>query len=205
MIKLDLSRLPPSIVSILMRRGTELPPLQWHVNSNRLAKQTLDETHDYRELLHAEDLEDEGMAAAVRGLLYIWAGWLTDAQQAAKTAPEKERLYISALATRHAGKSETSKALFQKAGGHPIYKPLGHFAAQEIGLSVAPDLKRLRRVIDFGGSWEPYAFSDVYEETRVGKLDPAGERIVRSLQCCEFELLLTHCYEAATARRLART
>ena len=88
--------------------------------------------------------------------------------------------------------------------GHSIFEPLGAFAAGEIGLSVAPGLKRLRQVIAFGELWEPYAFGDVYEQACADQLDPAGERVVRRLQCREFELLLTHCLEAATGRRLTK-
>jgi hypothetical protein len=204
LISLDLSPLPPGVVTILMQRGIRLPPLQWHLNPNRPAERKLAEIVDDCELLGCDPLADAGMAAAVRALLYFWNGWPAEACQCAQTAPEKERTFVSALVARQAGEAAGSKSLFQKMNGHPIFKPLRDFAAGEIGLSVAPGLKRLRELIAFGELWEPYAFGDVYEETRAGKFDPAGERVVHSLQCREFELLLIHCLEAATGQELEK-
>ncbi len=204
MIKLDTSQIPPRVAAVLMQRGAQLPPIQWHINPNQSGKRYLDESTDDKTLLGCDPLADDEMAAAVRALLFFWNGWPAESVMHAHLAPDKERGYIDALIKRQAGDSAASKDLLQKISEHPIYKPLGDYATEEIGLSVAPGLKRLREVIAFGELWEPYAYADVYEQARAGQLDPAGERVVRSLQCREFELLFAYCLEAATGRKLAR-
>lgn len=92
MIKLDTSPSPTHIVTILMLRGAQLPPLQWHVNPNRNAKSELDGIADDKKLLDCDPLADEGMAAAVRALLYLWDGWPAECDMYSQAAPEKERL-----------------------------------------------------------------------------------------------------------------
>lgn len=81
---------------------------------------------------------------------------------------------------------------------------MADYAKEAISLRGAPALKRLRDMIELAGEWEPFAFTDLYEQARAGKLDPADESVVRSIQCREFELLFVHCFEAATGKKLAK-
>jgi len=205
MIELDTMQLPRRVVTALMLRGAELPPLQWQLNPNRAAKTALDSVADDAELLdRSPPLADEAMAAAVRALLYHWNGWPGDAVMYAQVAREPERIYIEALVKRQAPDAAGSKLLFQQLGQHPVFTPLGRFAIDAIGLATARGLKRLREVIAFGEQWEPFAYSDVYEQALGEELDPAGEHVVRTLQCREFELLLAYCLEAATGQQLTK-
>ncbi|MBU0641041.1 MAG: hypothetical protein KKB50_19430 [Planctomycetes bacterium] len=207
-MELDTSHYPPPMVAMLMARGAELLPLQWHLNPSRAAKGNLDELTDDQRLFGVSQLADEPMGAAVRALLYLWNGWPAEAEMYAELAEERERTYVVALCKRQVGDPAGAKERFQGIADHPVFRPLAEYAIKTIGLSTARALKRLREVIAFGEQWEPHAFTDVYEQARDGQLDPAGEKIVRQLQRREFELLFQFCMagavgEALTARRAA--
>lgn len=204
MIKLDTSRMPPRIVAALMARGAQLPPLEWHINPSRNAKQTLDEVEDTRALLGREELADPAMADAVRALLYVWNGWPGEAVMTAQLAPDRERAYVEAFCKRQTGDSAAAKDLFRQVGEHPIYTPLGEYAQEMIGRTSLSMLKRLRDMIAFGGQWEPYIFSDAFHQALTSNLDVAGDQIIRNLQCYEFELLFGHCLDAAAGEKLAK-
>ena len=202
MIDLDTSRLPSDLATTLLLRGSQLPPLEWHVNPFRDAKSVLDTLADDKKLLGGCPLADEPMASAVRSLLYFWNGWPAECGMYAQAAPKKERLYVAALCERQAGNPADAKTRVQELNGHPIYGALAKYGLSAICTRVAAPLKRLRGMIELADEWEPYAFIDVYEQARLDKLDHAGEQIVRSIQCREFELLFVHCFEAATGGKL---
>jgi hypothetical protein len=202
MIDLDTSQLPQPIVTALMLRGADLPPIRWDEHPNRAGKTALDQMTDWKKLFGLDEVRDESMAAAVQAMLYLWNGWPDAAEMYAKLAPERERCYIDGIRHRQAGETDASKDAFTQVNGHPIFSHLALYASDTIGLSTTPLLKRLRDMIAFGEQWEPFAFGDVYEQARDGRLDPTGEQIVRSLQCREFELLFAYCYEAATGEKL---
>jgi hypothetical protein len=184
-----------------MLRGAQLPELCWQANPNRAAKSALDELADDNSLFDCDHLASPEMAAAARALLYFWNGWPAEATMYAQAAPERERAYLAALCARQAGDGAAAKSHLQQVEGHPIYPALAAYALKAIGMGVAPSLRRLRDVIAFGEQWEPRAFADVYEQARSGKLDPPGEKIVCSLQCREFELLLDLCVRAAVGEK----
>ena len=204
MIDLDTSRLPSRVVAALMARGAQLPPLQWHTNPIRAAKSTLDGIPNTGVLVDCDPPVDEAMAAAVRALLYFWNGWFEEAESAAAAAPEQERTYITALIKRQTGDAAAAKVLFQEVGDHAVHPHLVKFTQDTIGLSVMPLLKRLRDMIAFVDQWEPHIFVDVYEHARAGGFDPSGELMVCTIQCREFELLFSHCLEAATGRKCTK-
>lgn len=203
MIELDTSLVRGRIGAMLMSRGTQTPPLVWRNQSNRGAKTMLEAASD-EELLDCSPLVDEQMAAAVRALLFLWNGWPTDAEMYAQLAPDVERAYVGALARRQAGKLAEAKTLLQQVGQHQIYDSLRDYAQNHMKSSPATGLERLRGVIAFTGEWEPFAFGDVTEQAREGQLEPDAEQVVCDIQCREFELLLAHCYQAATGKELEK-
>ncbi|MBU0717372.1 MAG: zinc-ribbon domain-containing protein [Planctomycetes bacterium] len=205
MIDLDLDQLAPEVAAILMARGTEPPPLQWHVKPSSIAKENLNAATDDTVLLKQQELADDSMAAAVRALLYLWGGWPGDANMFAQAAPDRERLCICALSERQAGHPDEAKKLFREVEPFPFYPTLMSYAVYAIGLGTDPPLRRLRGTLEMGQTWEPFAFIDLYEQARAGKLCGPAEHAVRQIQCREFELLLVHCYEQATGRSVPTT
>ncbi len=95
-----------------------------------------------------------------------------------------------------------SKAALQQLGGHPIHEPLAAYMPTVIGASTDRALNRFKQITELGESWESFAFADLFEQARAGKLCSATDKTIRELQCREFELLLVHCYEAATGTSL---
>jgi len=201
---LDTSQLPTRIVTTLMLRGSQAPPLQWAPYPNRTAKNVLDEAGTNTELFGIEPLLDDKMATAVRTLLYLWNGWFEDAGECAAGAPDQERAYIEGVIERQTGNAPESKAKFQMIETHPVYQGLAEYVPAAVGGAKATALKRLREVIAFVEEWEPYVFADVYELALEGRLDEDGELAVRKIQNREFELLFKHCFEAATGQTLKK-
>lgn len=144
------------------------------------------------------------MGGAVRAALYLWNGWFAECAMYAQAAPEKEQLYLSALCERQLGHTNECKAILQQLEDHPVFGLLSEYSLEIIGLGSDPPLKRFKGVLELGGTWEPFAFVDLYEQARMDKLCHPTKRIVCSMQCREFELLFAHCYEAATGRPLPR-
>lgn len=196
MLDLDISRLSPEIAKIVMLRGAESPSLQWFEHTNLGAKRTLDTIDDER--LFGGAMVDEGMAAAVRSLLYIWNGWLGECKMYAQAAPEQVRFHITAFCERMQGNINPAKEYFQKAGEPPVYADLHAHALKIIGPGAAPELHRFRKVLEQIQTWEPYAFCDLYAQSQSGQLGTSSVVAVTNLQNREFELLFVRCYQAAT-------
>ncbi len=201
MIELDPSKLPPEVATLLFGRGAGVPPLEWQPRVDRTAKQTLDQIADAA-LVGGEAVADEGMVAVVRALLYLWNGWIGEARMYAEAAPEAERRYLVALCERQSGNADAAKSAFQELDGHPVYEPLANAAVEAIGLGSDPVVDRFAQMLKLGEAWEPFAFIDVYEQARAGKLSQASEHLVCSVQCVEFELLFIHCYTAAIGKSI---
>ena len=203
MLKLDLSRMPPEMAGVLLLRGAELPPVSWSDRPNRAGRTQLSAVRTEEDLLKCKVLVDAGMAGAVRALLYLWHGWLEECERSAQAVPARERSYLTALRARHAGQTTEAKLALAEVTGHDIHPELLTYALEVIGLGVDPILKRFKDTLTMASEWEPFLFVDLCEQGRLGSLCNATEQIVRRLQAMEFELLLAHCYAAATGRRLA--
>jgi len=206
MIELDTSLLAPEITYVLMLRGAQLPPLEWAERANEAAKRHLESLDDIS-LFGRTTLAKPDMGLAVRAMLYLWNGWLQDAVDTARPAPNPERQYLIGLCHRQAGQVSEAKAVFQAMGPHAIYSPLAQYAVETIRLmGVVKDktLARFRQIMEFDPVWEPFAFIDLYELARAQKLDRINLEVVRMLQCREWEMLFTQCYEAAVGESLLK-
>jgi len=203
MLDFDLSKVPVEIAKLLMPRGSRKPPLQWQEQRNPLANKVLDEIDDAK-LFGGLAIKDEGMGAAVRSLLLLWAGWPGEANMLAQIAGPAERYYIGALCERQLTHSGRAKELFREMDGHPIYKPLGQYTLQAIRPDADEALRRVRDIIKFNEEWEPCAFIDLYEQARAGTLSPTTWHLVGDLQIKEFELLFSYCYQKATGQSIVR-
>jgi len=134
----------------------------------------------------------------VRAMLYLFSGWRGECDMFAQASPVRERAYLTALSLRQAGRPHEAKEALQQFETHPIYPSLAAFAIKAIGPGTDQALVRFKQIVELGEAWEPFAFIDLYEQARAGKLTSAPTTTVREIQCREFELLFTHCYEAAT-------
>jgi hypothetical protein len=201
MLRLDPSHLPETLATTLMLRGAQVPPLDWSVNPSRLAKETLDQQPDDATLLGDGGIADESAAAAVRALLYLWNGWLSDANMYAQAAAEPDQLYIAALVARHESNPAEAKQIYQQLETHPTFAQLYEYVAKEVDAGTDSALLRWHQIVQLGEAWEAFAFADLIEQARAEKLRAAAVLVVRQVQCIEFELLFSHTYEAATGRK----
>ncbi|MGB9624462.1 MAG: hypothetical protein ACPMAQ_06320, partial [Phycisphaerae bacterium] len=166
------------------------------------AKKILDESDDAR-LFSGKCLVSEPMAAGVRALLYLWNGWIGECNMYGQAADPAERLYLTGLCERQAGRTEAAKRAFQQLAGHALFAPLGADGIQIVGQQAQAAVKRFRDILELNGEWEPFAFIDLYVQAAAGRLDAASEASVRLLQCREFERLFAHCYQGATGEVVA--
>ncbi len=206
MIELDTSLLAPEITYVLMLRGAQLPALEWAERANEAAKRHLESMDDIG-LFGRTTLAKPDLGLAVRSLLYLWNGWLQEAVDAARPVPNPERHYLIGLCHRQAGQAAEAKTVFQTMGSHPIYAPLAEYAVETIrlmGRVKDKTLIRFRQIMEFDPVWEPFAFIDLYELARAQKLDRISVEVVRTLQCREWEMLFTQCYEAAVGESLLK-
>ena len=201
MPEFDLSKVPAEIAKLLMSRGSGTPPLQWTAHQNLLAKKTLDQTDDPF-LFGGAEIRNLGMASTVRGLLYLYAGWPAEACKFAALAGPPEHPYIAGLCERHLGHVGAAKEWFKKLGRHALFVPLGERVAKLLRTETEPPLKRFREIVELDKAWEPFAFVDLYEQTRAGRLSPLGEQLVCRLQLAEFETLFGYCFRSATGRSI---
>jgi hypothetical protein len=198
MIELDPSQLAPD-AAMLLAGCPALPALQWHLRPRHFAKEALDGMDDAR-LLAQQSVMDEGMAAAVRSLLYLWNGYPTEASMFALGAPPQVRFYLLGICERQLGHSDRAKAAFRQLETNPIHAQLLDFAVETLTQTTDPLVTRFRQLLDLDRTWEPFLFTDLTEQAAAGKLTADTDTLVRTLQCREFELLFCYCYERATGQ-----
>lgn len=203
MIGLDVGQVTPEIARLLLLRGGGLPPLWWGTEPHRGAKKVLDESDDAH-LFAPLAVPREDMAAAVRSLLYLWHGWTGECLMYGQAVPEPERFYLTGLCERQARRGDESKTAFKQVQDHAVFPMLMTYALNTIPLSVDSPLQRLREMLQMGNRWDPYLFTDAWMAGVTGNLRPAGETILRQIQCREFELLLAYLYEQATGHKIAQ-
>lgn len=203
MIELEYSKMAPTIASLLQAKGTALPTVQWLDNQIASAKKTLD-TSDDAQLFSPSTLKNESMAAAVRALLYLWNGWIDESTMYAQGARPKESIFILAISERHRGRADGAKGFFRQLDDHPIYPSLVQTAIELIGSSPDDALNRFREILKLNGTWEPYAFIDIYEQARANETKITVGEFVRQMQRQEFTLLLGHCFQAATGGEVTK-
>jgi ribosomal protein S27E len=196
MLELDGTRFSPKISQVMSATGWGLPLLDWSTRANQTAKNILNGAEI--DLFKPHEVLDEPMSVAVRALLYLWAGWPADCDMWAAACPEVERAYIVSLAQRHQGKAEESKAQMQQLAERPLDAPMAKFALSTIGDHTDAKLTRFKELVKFGDAWEPFAFTDIYQQARQGDFSRAAEETIRTLQWQEFNLMLQRCYLAAT-------
>ncbi len=203
MFDLDPEQMPPEMANLLLLRGRNLPPLQWHTQPTLPAAKILAELEDAK-LFRRVGLASAAMAKGVRALLYLWNGLFEEAKVEAGDAPEVERSFVAAICERQAGSAEVAKLLLQQVGAHPTYAALGRHGGRVLGGVRGAAIVRLLQAVKQGGTWEPLLFVDAHQEALAGKLNDMGVSAVCTLQCIEFELLFRHCCETALGEKLAR-
>ena len=203
MFELQVTKAAPQISTLLMARGTALPPVLWSEGANSIAKKTLD-TMDDPQLFAPGKLANDLMGGAIRSLLYLWNGWPNEGSMYAQAAPPKESLYLMAMAERQRGNAGQAKSFFQQLEDHEIYARLFVDTTEIVGSNADASLGRFGEILKFNGVWEPFAFTDLFEQARTDDTKIVAGEFVRIIQQSEFNLLFAHCYKAATGEDLLK-
>ncbi len=194
MVEIDLSKLATEVSNILMLRGTSLPPLCLADHPHTQAGDKIDEMADDK-LFGVAQISHADMAMAIRSLLFVRCGLLSEGSMFAMMAPKAEADFICGLVERNLGHKDRAKSHFQKVQEHPVYQTLHKEAMALLKSSMDKRLTRFHGILELHGDWEPYAFIDVYDEAMSGQMSSASEETVRKIQAIEFNALFLHCYQ----------
>ena len=194
MVKIDLSKLSEQVSHILMLRGSSLAPLCLGDHTHPQANDIIESIPDDK-LFSVAQVSDTDMAVAIRSLLYVRCGWLAEGSMFAMMAPKIESEYICGFVERNLGHADRAKAHFHKVTDHPVFETLHQETLQLLSNSMDKRLKRFHGILKVHGSWEPYAFIDVYEEARTGEMSSASQETVQLIQANEFNALFLYCYK----------
>lgn len=194
MVEIDLTKISEKISIILSLRGSSLPALCLGEHPHPQASSMIEELPD-DQLFGVPQINDVDLAMAIRALLYIRCGYIPEGSMFAMMAAEAEREFICGIAERNLGHSARAKNHFQKVSEYPVFDLLHKEVLVLLKNSMDKRLTRLHGIIELHGSWEPYAFIDVYEEAREGSMSSASLETVRMIQAWEFNALFLHCYE----------
>ncbi len=194
MVEIDLSKLATEVSNILMLRGTSLPPLCLADHPHTQAGSKIDEMPDDK-LFGVAQISNADMAMAIRSLLFVRCGLLSEGSMFAMMAPKAEADFICGLVERNLGHKDRAKSHFQKVQEHPVYQTLHKQAMALLKSSMDKRLTRLHGILELHGDWEPYAFIDVYDEAKSGQMSSASEETVRKIQAIEFNALFLYCYQ----------
>jgi hypothetical protein len=115
--------------------------------------------------------------AALCGL-YLYFSCIDEAHTIAQDISSVEGSYWHAIVHRQEPDAGNAAYWFRHVGEHPIFPALAQ-AAANVG-------------VDFGDSWDPFAFIDYCENVRQSPGSPAEERALR-VQRIEWQLLFDHC------------
>ena len=197
MVELDHSRLGSGVASLLTMRGTLVPPLCWDGDPWEAARTQLGRMDD-KELFSPQRLRDQGTAAAVRSLLYLWNGCLKEAESSVGGVPRKAQAYILGISLRHRRRFDDAKRCFRQLGGHTIHGRLARAASEVLRDANNPSLTSFAGTLTFTRTWDPLAFADLFQQAVAGQLDRPSGLLVRKIQVEEFNLLFAASYRKAT-------
>ena len=196
MFTINGKQLAPKIGEIMTALGWGMPLLDWTKRSNQHAKSILENDNDV--LFAPQNVIDDDMATAIRSLLYLWSGWPDFCNMWLPAAPDTVRPRIAGLAHRQQGHMEESKNEFQQITDQDNDQPLMDLAMSLISDNAESSLRKFRDIIELDHAWEPFTFTDVFEQARQGQLSHASEEVIRTLQWEEFNHLFQRCYLGAT-------
>ncbi len=196
MTPIDVKSYAPEIGQLVLRKSITMLPLQWHIWPDRssMARLTSTKLHD---LFSPKPVANEEAARCVFAGLSFLCGSGAAVEKVCKSSPSKEALYWRAIACRKAAQADQAKAMFHQVDGHAIYDELSRGALELIGLGSDKQLGTISEIVKQTGTWEPRAFTDLFEQARTGKVSDLAVKTTCQIQQLEVQLPLKHCHDAA--------
>lgn len=150
------------------------------------------------ELVAPAALADRDAAAACLAGLWLYFDYFDESHRLSQDLEGPDGSYWHGILHRREPDPENAKYWFRRVGRHPIFAPL-HAAAAEL-VAATPDAVESAAAAGFlasQASWEPYRWIDLCEAARLGQTGEATQRLCRSIQRKEWELLFAYCYAKA--------
>jgi hypothetical protein len=175
-------RYAPAVQALIVPRQAELG----RGAPNESARQALEALTDDA-LFAGQRVVDRNMASSCRAGLWLYHDFLDRSHKISQDVDTPSGSYWHALIHRREGDYSNSKYWFHHVGRHPVFEPLGKWAASR------PNVKHLAARGPL--PWDPFGFVDLCQH-EIGTGSPA-ELACRELQQLEWELLFDYCYRAA--------
>jgi len=146
------------------------------------------------ELFGGRKIVDRAMAQCCLAALWLYHDFLDESHTLSQEIETPSGSYWHGIMHRREPDSSNAKYWFRRVRQHEIYPAL---AADARRLAVEePTLDRTAEFLRDQQDWDPYAFIDLCESARLGR-SPAIN-LCQAIQEREWQLLLTHCFQAAT-------
>lgn len=140
---------------------------------------------------------DRDAAQACLAGLWLYYDYLDESHRLSQDIDTPDGSFWHGILHRREPDPDNARYWFRRVGGHPVFEPL-RAAGAELAVAAAADART--RFLTTQTAWEPYRWIDLCEAARLGQTGAATERLCRSIQRREWELLFAHCYRKAGAR-----
>ncbi len=164
---------------------------------NHAARSALDAMTD-QSLLAPHTIADEQMGAGCRAGLWLWHDYLDESHIVSQAIHTPTGSFWHGIMHRREPDASNAKYWFRKVGDHPLFDSLRENAA---GAAVEnrqqDDWDDTARFLIEQSEWDPFAWIDLCEQARTGQI--SCERLCRTVQQYEWQLLFDFCYQRAVA------
>ncbi|CAI8822170.1 hypothetical protein [Methylocaldum szegediense] len=138
------------------------------------------------------EVKDASMAKCCLAGIWLYHDFLDESHRISQSVSTSTGSYWHGIMHRREPDSWNSKYWFNRVGQHPVFPDLCEAAKS---LAEQASLLPETRFLVEQRQWDPHRFVDLCEASRTGKSQ--AERLCRTIQLKEWQLLFDYCYRRA--------
>lgn len=161
--------------------------------ANEAARATL-ERLSVEGLFAPRRVVDPAMARCCLAGLWLYHDFLDRSHELSQEIETTSGSYWHGIMHRREPDAGNAKYWFRRVGKHPVFAPLAEEARRLAADQI--ELHPEARFLLSGADWDPFAFVDLCERARTGRLPVAS--LCQAIQEREWQLLFAWCYGEAT-------